>query len=65
MRKVDPLALTIIRSGESYQVEDADLIIEDTYQPIRWVIDNYYDHLKPEEIDRIERGYIGDPLENK
>jgi len=59
VRKVDPLALTIIRSGESYQVEDADLIIEDTYQPIRWVIDNYYDHLKPEEIDRIERGYIG------
>jgi hypothetical protein len=59
VRKVDPLALTIIRSGESYQIEDADIIIEDTYQPIRWVIDNYYDHLKPEEIDRIERGYIG------
>jgi hypothetical protein len=59
VRKVDPLALTIIRSGESYQVEDADLIIEDTYQPIRWVIDNYYDHLKPDQIDRIERGYIG------
>jgi len=59
VRKIDPLALTIIRTGESYQIEDADLIIEDTYQPIRWVIDNYYDHLKPEEIDRIERGYIG------
>ena len=59
VRKVDPLALTIIRTGESYQVEDSDLIIEDTYQPIRWVIDNYYDHLKPEEIDAIERGYIG------
>ena len=59
VRKVDPLALTIIRSGESYQVEDADLIIEDTYQPIRWVIDNYYDQLKPEQIDAIERGYIG------
>ena len=59
VRKIDPLALTIIRTGESYHVEDADMIIEDTYQPIRWVIDNYYDHLKPEEIDRIERGYIG------
>ena len=59
VRKIDPLALTIIRSGESYQIEDADLIIEDTYQPIRWVIDNYYDHLKPEQIDAIERGYIG------
>ncbi len=59
VRKVDPLALTIMRTGESYQVEDSDMIIEDTYQPIRWVIDNYYDYLKPEEIDRIERGYIG------
>jgi len=59
VRKVDPLALTIIRSGESYQIEDADIIIEDTYQPIRWVIDNYYDHLSSSEIDRIEKGYIG------
>ena len=59
VRKIDPLALTIVRSGESYQIEDADLIIEDTYQPIRWVIDNYYDHLKPDQIDAIERAYIG------
>lgn len=58
VRKVDPLALTIIRTGESYHVEDADIIIEDTYQPIRWVIDNYYDYLKPEEIDAIEKGVV-------
>ena len=58
-RKCNPLALTIIRSGDSYHIEDSDMIIEDTYQPIRWVIDNYYDHLKPEQIDRIEQGYIG------
>ena len=59
VRKIDPLSLTIIRSGPSYQIEDADIIIEDTYQPIRWVIDNYYDYLKPEQIDAIEKGYIG------
>ena len=58
VRKCDPLALTIIRTGESYQIEDADIIIEDTYQPIRWVIDNYYDHLTPAEIDAIEQGVI-------
>jgi len=58
-RKCDPLALTVIRSGESYKIEDCDLIIEDTYQPIRWVIDNYYEELTPAQIDRIERGYIG------
>ena len=58
VRKVDPLALTIIRTGESYQIEDADIIIEDTYQPIRWVIDNYYDYLTEAQIDAIEKGYI-------
>jgi hypothetical protein len=58
VRKVDPMTLTVLRTGPSYLVEDADVIIEDTYQPIRWVIDNYYDHLTPAEIDKIERGYI-------
>jgi len=58
VRKCDPLSLTVIRTGASYQVEDADIIIEDTYQPIRWVIDNYYDHLKPAQIDAIEKGYM-------
>jgi len=59
VRKVDPMSLTVIRSGTSYQIEDADIIIEDTYQPIRWVIDNFYDELTSAEIDRIEKGYIG------
>jgi len=59
VRKCDPLSVTLVRGGSSYMVEDADIIIEDTYQPIRWVIDNYYDYLSSAEIDRIERGYIG------
>lgn len=59
VRKVDPLTLTVVRGGSSYKLEDADIIIEDTYQPIRWVIDNYYDYLTPADIDKIERGYIG------
>ncbi len=58
VRKVDPLSLTVIRTGASYQIEDADIVIEDTYQPIRWVIDNYYDHLTSAQIDAIEKGYI-------
>lgn len=59
VRKVNPLSVTVIRTGSSYHIEDADLIIEDTYQPIRWVIDNYYDFLTPAQIDKIEKGYIG------
>ena len=59
VRKCDPLSITLVRGGSSYLVEDVDIIIEDTYQPIRWVIDNYYDYLTSTEIDRIERGYVG------
>lgn len=59
VRKCDPLSITLIRGGSDYKVENSDIIIEDTYQPIRWVIDNYYDWLTPTEIDKIERGYIG------
>lgn len=58
VRKVDPLSLTVIRTGQSYMIEDADVIIEDTYQPIRWVIDNFYDYLTEAQIDAIEKGYI-------
>lgn len=59
VRKCDPQSITLIRGGSSYMIEDSDIIIEDTYQPIKWVIDNYYDYLTPAEIDKIERGYIG------
>lgn len=64
VRKCDPLSVTIIRGGNSYMVEDADIIIEDTYYPIRWVIDNYYDHLTAAEIDKIEHGYLGNKSAN-
>lgn len=59
LRKCDPLSITVVRGGSSYMIEDADIIIEDTYQPMRWVIDNYYDHLTSAQIDKIERGHIG------
>ena len=60
VRKVDPLSLTVIGLGTSIHIEDADIIIEDTYEPLRWVIDNYYDYLTPKDIDDLERGVTGD-----
>lgn len=60
VRKCDPLTITLIGGGTSYLVEDADIIIEDTYQSVRWVIDNYYDYLTPAQIDKLEKGYRGD-----
>ncbi len=59
VRKVDPLSLTVIRTGSSYHIEDADIIIEDNYQPLRWVIDNYYDYLTSAQIDKLEKGSLG------
>jgi hypothetical protein len=59
VRKIDPLSLTVIRTGSSYMVEDADIIIEDNYQPLRWVIDNYYDYLTSTQIDSLEKGALG------
>jgi len=60
VRKCDPLSITLIGGGSSYLVEDADIIIEDTYQSVRWVIDNYYDYLTSAQIDKLEKGYRGD-----
>lgn len=60
VRKCDPLSVTLIGGGTSYLVEDADIIIEDTYQSVRWVIDNYYDHLTSAQIDKLEKGYRGE-----
>ena len=59
VRKCDPLSITLLGLGSSYLVEDATIIIEDTYQPVRWVIDNYYNWLKPPEIDSLERATLG------
>lgn len=56
LRKVNPLNLTVYRSGESPWLQDADIIIERGYYSHSKVIDTYYDYLKPSDIDKIETG---------
>ena len=60
LRKVNPLNLYTIRSGESAKIEDADIIIEDCYMSPGQIIDAYYDYLKPADVERIESGDIND-----
>ena len=56
IRVVNPLSLRIIgHNSNSIYIEDADIIIEDSYYPIGYVIDKYYNYLKQDEIDKIER----------
>ena len=52
----DPRNVFIIRKGSSEKIEDAEAIVEITYEPMGKVVDTYYDHLKPSEIDELENG---------
>jgi len=56
LRKVNPLTVYVLGMANSPYIEDADIIVEDAYHSLGWVIDTYYDYLKPEEIDALERG---------
>jgi hypothetical protein len=57
LRRCNPLNIFNIRSGDSHHIEDSDLIIEYSYDPIGEVIDNYYNELTPKQITDIEEGY--------
>jgi hypothetical protein len=54
--KCDPKNVYFVRKGDSHKIEDADIIIEASYEPIGKVIDEFYNYLKPEEIEEIEGG---------
>lgn len=58
VRRCDPLTVWTIGMGNSPYIKDAEIIVEDTYQSPGWIIDAYYDKLKPSEIDRLERGML-------
>lgn len=57
LRRINPLNLTTLRSGESYKIEESDLIIEDSYESIGTAVDRYYDYLKPDDIKKLEEGF--------
>ena len=57
MRKVNPLNLYTLRSGDSHFIEDSDIIIEFSYESIGRVVDMFYDELTPKEVDDLESGH--------
>lgn len=57
MRRVNPMNLYTM-GGNSMFIEDADIIVEYGYKSIGQVIDDYWDTLKPEDIDFLERGKV-------
>lgn len=54
LRRVNPLNIHTVRSGESPYIEDADIIVEDSYQSPGDIIDSYYDYLTQAQVKQID-----------
>jgi len=54
-RRVNPLEFYCLLPHNSDFVDDADIIVEDTWMSVNTIIDNYYEDLTPAQIDKLER----------
>jgi hypothetical protein len=54
LRRVDPLSLFTVRSGDSPFIEDSDIIVEERYMSPGQIVDRYYDKLSASDIKKIE-----------
>ncbi len=52
--KCNPLNIFTYGTGESPYVDDADIVIEDSYVSVGKVIDEFYEFLKPTDIQKLE-----------
>jgi|688.fasta_scaffold30859_4 hypothetical protein len=52
--KCNPLNLFTYGTGHNADLDEADIIIEDGFYPVGEVIDEFYDFLKPADIDYLE-----------
>lgn len=57
MRRVNPMNIYTL-GGSSMFIEDADIIVEYGYKSVGQVIDDYWDTLKPKDIDFLEKGKV-------
>jgi len=53
--KHNPLNVHTVRSGDSPYIEDAEIIVIDSYFPPGKILDEYNEYLTDKEIDEIER----------
>jgi len=54
-KRVNPLEFYCLLPHNSDYVDDADIIVEDTWMSVNTVIDNYYEDLSPKQIDALEK----------
>ena len=56
VRRLNPLNVHTVRSGESNRIEDSDIIIVMGYMSPGQIVDEYHEFLTPKEISMIEEG---------
>ena len=56
LRRVNPLNLHTVRSGESPYIDDADIIVEDSYFSPGMVIDDFHEYLSEKQVKDIDAG---------
>lgn len=62
IKRLNPMKISVFRSGYSNRIEDADLIILEDYLSPSQVIDEFYDVLSPKDREYIESApdHVGD-----
>lgn len=55
-RLVDWENIKAVRTGNSKKLDNADIIVEETYESPGWVIDRFYKNLTQAEISKIDKG---------
>lgn len=56
LKACDPREVYVIKPGNSEYIQDAEAIVEITYEPLGRIVDTYYDYLEPGQIDELEAG---------
>lgn len=56
LRRGNPLNFYTLRGGESYKIEDNEIIVEDGYLPPGLTVDRYREYLTDSQIAKIEGG---------
>jgi hypothetical protein len=59
VRRIEPLNLYTYRQEPGFRIDDADVIVEDGYHSVGYVIDYFYDELSDKDITDIENGSNG------
>ena len=55
--RCDPRNVYGLRRGNSHRIEDSDIIVEMSYEPVGKVIDEFHADLTPDQVEQIEAGY--------